>query len=156
MDRLAEVGASLTVRMLRVVERGDHEETPQDPAKATKAPMLAKSDGRVDWSRSAQELQCHIRAMHPWPGATTSYTSAARARAVPVTLLRSTVGPAEEPEDRDRSPGEVIAVQTGGIVVRTGRGRLVLEALKPAGKRALEAGEFRNGYRTAPGDLFGP
>jgi len=68
--RLAEVGARLTVRALRAVEAGTAVETEQDHDRATVAPMLAKADGRMDFSRPAAELSRHVRAMDPWPGAT--------------------------------------------------------------------------------------
>jgi methionyl-tRNA formyltransferase len=150
--RLSILGARLTVETLGAIERGEHEERTQDDAKATKAPRLEKKEGVVDWGRSAREIQCHIRAMTPWPGATTSFLSRRRPRPTPVILLRSSV---EEGEEAGGSPGDVVAVTREGIVVRTGAGLLAIRELKPAGKKTLGAAEFTNGYRTAPGDRFG-
>ena len=39
----------------------------QDPSLATPAPRINKSDGRLDWSRSANQLVDQIRAFTPWP-----------------------------------------------------------------------------------------
>ena len=49
----------------------------QDRKLATKAPRLKKTDGQIDWSRSAIEITNQIRAFQPWPGSYTCllYTS---------------------------------------------------------------------------------
>jgi methionyl-tRNA formyltransferase len=43
---------------------------PQIDRFATSAPRLTKSDGELDWSMSAQEIDRHVRAFQPWPGVT--------------------------------------------------------------------------------------
>ncbi|MCU0726269.1 MAG: methionyl-tRNA formyltransferase [Planctomycetes bacterium] len=151
-DRLAAVGAELTVRTLDRLGRGETGETPQDESRATLAPMLSKEEGEVDWSRSAHALHCHVRAMDPWPGARSVYRSAARGDAVEVLLLRSRPGP---PGDRaGPPPGTVLRADAEGLLVQTGDGGLLVTELKPAGKRALTAREFVNGYRAASGDIL--
>jgi len=42
--------------------------TPQDDEHATYAPMLKKENGLIDWDQTAQEIDCQIRALNPWPG----------------------------------------------------------------------------------------
>jgi methionyl-tRNA formyltransferase len=150
--RLAGIGAELTVATLRRLAEGEVEERPQDEERATYAPMLSKEDGRVDWSRAAPELACHVRAMNPWPGARTRFTGAARGKTVGVTLLRARP---EEGEPSDRSPGEIVELTREAILIEAGEGRLAVTELKPEGKRVLAAREFANGYHVAPGDRFG-
>jgi methionyl-tRNA formyltransferase len=48
--RLAELGAELLVSTLAGLEDGSLRPKPQDAAKATRARILEKEDGRVDWS----------------------------------------------------------------------------------------------------------
>ena len=67
-DRLAEIGAELMLKTLEDLEKGTAKPIPQDPALATYAPMLKKSDGLLDWSQSAVSLHNRIRAFNPWPG----------------------------------------------------------------------------------------
>jgi methionyl-tRNA formyltransferase len=45
----------------------------QAHADASNAPMLKKEDGRINWSRTAQEIFNRIRGFAPWPGAYTSF-----------------------------------------------------------------------------------
>jgi methionyl-tRNA formyltransferase len=151
MRRLAEIGARLTVSTLARVAEGKVTETPQDEEQATFAPMLTKEDGRIDWTWPATKIHAHVRAMDPWPGATTTYRSAARDKTLPLTVLscRRAQGSASA------SPGTVTAVDPEGIVVQTGDGLLSLTLLKPAGKRALSPREFQNGYRAVAGDDLG-
>ncbi|MHC4470285.1 MAG: methionyl-tRNA formyltransferase [Planctomycetota bacterium] len=149
--RLAVIGADLTARTLTEIAAGEVEERPQDEERATYAPMLKKEDGQVDWTLSAREIFCHVRAMNPWPGAQTTFAGEARGKAVRATLLRARPGPLE---DSGLTPGEVTAVGAEGVLVQTGEGQLAVLELKPEGKRLLAAQEFVNGYRAQRGDLF--
>jgi methionyl-tRNA formyltransferase len=66
--RLAEMGADLLVETL------DHfnalRDTVQDHPNATVAPRLRKEDGELEWGIGAAEIDRHVRALQPWPGAT--------------------------------------------------------------------------------------
>ena len=55
-DRLSAMGADLMVETLRGLENGTVEPQPQDAKAATLAPMLSKEDGRIDWSKTAEEV----------------------------------------------------------------------------------------------------
>ncbi|MEN8148496.1 MAG: methionyl-tRNA formyltransferase [Planctomycetota bacterium] len=149
--RLADVGADLTLEALERLAAGTATETPQDHDRATFAPMLAKADGDTDFARPADEIVNHVRAMYSWPGAQAVFAGAKRSKEMPVTLVRTRPGAAEDPF---RGPGEVIEVTNDAIVVQTGRGTLSILSLKPAGKREQTAAEFANGYHVAPGDRF--
>src|SRR5258707_280693 len=69
--RLAPVGASVAVHMVRRLAVGPVPGLKQDPAHVTKAPKLKKEDGLIDWSKSAEQACRQVRAMQPWP---TGYT----------------------------------------------------------------------------------
>src|SRR4051794_36520257 len=71
--KLAELGAALMVETLQRLEAGKLTATPQDHARATMAPILKKEDGRIDFSRTAQETLNRLRGFQPWPGAFTTF-----------------------------------------------------------------------------------
>ena len=71
-DRLAQTGAALCVRTLEAIEDGTAVYTPQDHEAATHTMMIKKQLGKIDWNRPAQELECLIRGLNPWPSAYTS------------------------------------------------------------------------------------
>src|SRR6478735_1474215 len=71
--RLAELGADMIVETLRGLEDKTVTPVPQDYAKATRAPILKKEDGLVDFSRTATEIHNRLRGFQPWPGAYTQF-----------------------------------------------------------------------------------
>src|SRR5882762_4501409 len=54
--RLSEAGAPLMAETLRGLAAGKIAPRPQDHSQATLAPMLKRDDGRIDWTRTAQEI----------------------------------------------------------------------------------------------------
>jgi methionyl-tRNA formyltransferase len=67
--RLSALGASV---LLETLARLDAlVPVPQRHEDATLAPRLKKSDGSIDWSRSARDIVNLVRGCNPWPGATT-------------------------------------------------------------------------------------
>src|ERR1700744_1968020 len=70
-DLLSRLGADLMVRALGALERGQVSEQPQSEAGVTYAKKITKEEARLDWSKSAAELDCLIRGLAPSPGAFT-------------------------------------------------------------------------------------
>ena len=67
MERLAGIGAELLKDTLSAIAAGKAARTPQDPARATYAPMLDKSLCPIDWSLPAGQILAQIRGLNPWP-----------------------------------------------------------------------------------------
>jgi methionyl-tRNA formyltransferase len=147
--RLARLGADVLAETVRGLADGLLPPTPQDGERATLAPLLTKEDGRLDWERSATELDCRIRGFHPWPGAFTSLggrtLKVRRAHPVPPRA-----------GETDGPPGTVLAVGGDGLVVACGEGtRLLLVEVQPESRRAMDAAAFAAGTRLRPGDRLG-
>jgi methionyl-tRNA formyltransferase len=151
--RLAELGAPLVIETIDRIEAGRLEGIPQDPSLATQARRLKKADGRIDWSRSAEQIRNQVRAMVPWPK---SYTFWKRAGQPPLRLILEEVAVVEEPVQPAAAPGTVVEAKNNTLVVATGGGRLSIKRLQPAGKRSLAVAEFLRGYPVAVGDTLGP
>src|SRR4051794_24160698 len=75
-DRLAEIAPDAVLKALAQLARGQAPRQPQDPARATYAAKLARDDGKIDWSQSAEVIERKIRAYDPWPGAFTTLVDA--------------------------------------------------------------------------------
>jgi methionyl-tRNA formyltransferase len=150
--RLSQLGPDCVLRAVDALASGTAQPLPQDPALASKAPRIKKSDGLIDWGRPAEAVRNQVRAMEPWPK---SYTFWHRPKGAPMRLI---VGPvkAVETSDPDASPGTVLEAPGDRIVVAAGEGAVVLQAVQPAGKRMLPVGEFLRGYHVLPGERFGP
>ena len=157
--RLAELGVGAVEAAIEQLAAWDGHSpigTPQDASLATRAPRLRKEHGRIDFRRSADEIERQVRAMRPWPG---TYTTWARPGKPPMMLRieRVSVVPSS-PETSDLAggaPGTICAASGDRLWVRTGEGILAIEQLCPAGKRSQGAAEFLRGYRLAPGDRWG-
>jgi methionyl-tRNA formyltransferase len=151
--KLATDGADLMVETLRGIENGRVRPTPQDHSQASLAPILKKEDGRMDFTRSANDLFNRLRGFQPWPGAFTTFKSKTlqvhRAQPVP-HAARSTHG---------QIAGQVL-VEGTRLFVSCGKYQdtattLELTEVQLEGKRRMTALEFVNGYRLKSGDHLG-
>ncbi|RMH00968.1 MAG: methionyl-tRNA formyltransferase [Chloroflexi bacterium] len=134
-DRLAKLGGEMLRRYLNDILNGHFTPTPQDNTQATYAPMIKKEDGLIRWEKTATELDRHIRAMTPWPGAFTHWHNQL------LKILAAQPVPDFSPTGE---PGLVITWQET-IAVHTGQGLLMLETIQPAGKRPMSAADFARG-----------
>lgn len=142
--KLAVLGGEALGTALDLWREGRLAAHPQDPSKVTTAPLVRKSDGRIDWTRTASSIERATRALDPWPCATTTREG---------TLLK--VWRARVEEGAGRSPGEIVAVDRDGPLVATGSGSLRLLDVQAAGKKRMNAADWARGARLAPGDVLG-
>ena len=139
-DAFADRGAALVVEALAGLDDGSLVATPQPSEGATHAPKLTKVEGRIDWTRSAIELDCHVRGLSPAPGAWFEFTGD-RIKvlgAEPISALPGT-------------PGEVL---DNRMTVACGDGALRLTRLQRAGKGAMDAADFLRGVTIPAGTLL--
>jgi methionyl-tRNA formyltransferase len=142
--RMAEAGADLLVRTLAGLGAGSIRPEPQDNARATWAPVLKKEDGRIDWTRPAQQVHDLIRGFQPWPGAYTSF------RGQSLHLWRSRL----VPRRWNLPPGALVHEQ--GVFAIGGDGAaLELLELQLEGRKKMPAEVFANGHRLTSIDRLG-
>jgi methionyl-tRNA formyltransferase len=149
--RLAELGAPTVCQTIDALQAGKVKPIPQDPALVSKARRLRKTDGAINWSRSAEQIRNQVRALQPWPGC---YTYWHRAAGAPVRLIVGRV--AVVPSLVAAEPGTVLEAAGDRLVIVAGHDAVNLESIQPSGKRPLSTAEFLRGYRVEPGQRFGP
>jgi methionyl-tRNA formyltransferase len=149
--RLAALGANLVLEAIELLQSGRARPVPQDPAAATKAPRLKKSDGAIDWSRPAAAIKNQVRAMEPWPK---SYTHLPRPGGAPLRLILGPVDALDAEAPADAAPGTFLGAADGRLLVAAGRGVAAIRAVQPAGKRMMSAEEFLRGHALRPGERF--
>jgi len=143
--KLASIGADLMVETLRGLESGEVRPIPQDHSRASLAPILKKEDGRMDFSRSAEELSNRLRGFRPWPGAFTTF----RGKILQVHQAHPSVSPPALP------PG-ALAVSGTRLLLACAQGTaLELMEVQMEGKRRMTAQEFSNGYKPKTGERLG-
>jgi len=142
--RLAEAGAPLMAETLRRLAKDDLPGGPQDHTQATLAPMLKREDGRIDWSRAAQEIYNRMRAFAPWPGAYSGF----RGQTCHV------LGRPVSNKKAEGSPGTLLPDKDSFRVVCGAGSQLEITSVKQEGRKQISASEFLRGARLQPGERF--
>lgn len=148
---LGDFGGKSLVRALEGIESGELTGTPQDEAKASYASKLQKSDGYLDFSRTGAEIHAQRRGVTPWPGAFASFERDGEAPML-VSILQGKLfggGLASVfPEALSQPPGAVLPeLVDKALAVTCADGVYLLTSLRPAGRKAMDAAAFMNGYR---------
>jgi methionyl-tRNA formyltransferase len=108
---------------------------PQDPALVTLCRKLTTADGRLNWARSAEELERWVRAYTPAPGCW-SPLGDDRLRILQVAAL----------PDRGLQPAAV-RIEDQRILVGCAGGTVELLRLQAPGRKAMGAADFLRGNR---------
>jgi methionyl-tRNA formyltransferase len=144
-ERLSRIGAELLIEALPAYLAGELVPQPQPEEGVTYAEQLRKEDGRIDWQRSAVELDRQVRAFMPWPGTFTTLEGK-HFKVLKATPLPDWRG--------DAPPGTIVAL-ANGCAVATGKGALRLEEVQLAGKRPMDIEAFLCGQRECVGTCLG-
>src|SRR5215469_11323465 len=132
--RVAAIGAELMMDTLRRLQSGSLPPQKQEDSQATLAPVLKKEDGRIDFSRSGEQIYNRFRGFQPWPGAFTTF----RGRGLNITAMR----PAS-----DKIPPAQLLVNGEQLSVGCGGGSAIeLLEVQPEGKKRISAKDFVHGY----------
>lgn len=143
LDRMAALGPEVIGETLTMIESGVSA-TPQSNGGVSYAPKISKEEARITWNKNVIEVDRHIRAFTPDPGAWTSWRESTlrvdRARPFPIA--------------HELAAGSV-TVQNGDVIVGCADGSaLVVEEVTPAGKKAMSAKSWANGARIVNGESF--
>jgi len=141
--KLAELGADLLMQTLNALAQGDCPRCPQDADLVTLAPSLPPDIGRLDWTRSAQDLHNLVRGVTPKPGAFT-YWQGKRLKIWRTEVVPDTLG----------EPGTIENVGASGILVLTSKGALRLRDVQPESKGVMAAEAWARGARIVAGQRF--
>lgn len=131
-DNLLEMGKNMLVELLPGILNGSVVALPQDNSRATYDSLIDKKDGEIDWKKPAVQIEREIRAYCDWPGSRTLIGS----KEVIITKARVV--------SDSGTPGKV-QVKDKNLVIYTGKGALLIDCLKPAGKREMTAKAFLAG-----------
>lgn len=137
--RLAALGGEMLVEALA----GTPQFVDQDQSGATYADKVTAEDRCLDPARSAIELDRRIRALTPHVGAWVEVPGVRRLTVVSATPVCS-----------HAEPGSLAEVD-GRLLLGCAEGSLVLEEVRPAGRRTMTGVEFLRGHRHATGPALG-
>ena len=134
---LAEIGARLMVETLAQLDQLKPE--PQSELGATYAPKIDKTEARIDWSRSAEQIEREVRAFAPFPGAWFDLDGER------IKLLKARV------IGVNGAPGTVLDEE---LTIACGDAAIRPLTMQRAGKPAMSAEEFLRGKRVPAGTIL--
>jgi methionyl-tRNA formyltransferase len=135
-DRLARLGANLLIDTLDKLARGEVRETIQGEDGVTYAHKITSAETRIDWSRSARDVDCQIRGLATHPGAWFALDGAR------VKVLMSRAEPGQG------APGEAL---DDALLIACGEGAVRLLIVQREGRGPLPAADFLRGVPVARG-----
>lgn len=142
-DELSKIGAELLIRILPDYLSGKIKLTPQNDNQATYTKMIKREDGKINWQKSALEVERQFRAFYPWPGIFTNLGKK-RLKIVKIGVLKGDFKP-------DLSPGEVFLGPNQELAVKCKEGAVKLISVQLEGKKEMSGIVFLRGQR----DLLG-
>ena len=133
-------------RTLRELENGTLVRIPQDHAAATYEPKMDKELGRIDWSRTAHEVDCLVRGVTPWPGAFTTLGD----QTIKVFELAVREGaPSGE-------PGMIVSADAkSGLVVSCADHDVEILTIQMPGAKRMNAADYLRGHSIDAGICLG-
>lgn len=145
-DKLTVLGGEAIIEALPLLTEGKLTPQKQNDEESCYAAMIRKEMGRIDFTRSALEIDRLIRGLTPWPSAYTGYKGKQLKiwKAVPLP---------EEPAG-GHAPGELLSVEKDAVTVATGDGALKILELQLEGKKRMTAHDFLLGVKLQPGEVL--
>ncbi|MDO8580252.1 MAG: methionyl-tRNA formyltransferase [Candidatus Omnitrophota bacterium] len=157
--KMIRVGPTLLRNAIQSIEEDHYVMTKQDSKAATLAPKLTKELGRIDWNKSARQIECLVRGLLPWPSAYTFYQGKM------LKVLEAEVGPALSAVQTQKihpQPGDILEVSAKGILVATStsftaayHGSLLIKQVHLESAKLMTTGEFIRGHAIKPGEKLG-
>ena len=141
-DRLSVMGAELIVKTLDDLSTGAIKGVRQPEEGVTYASKLEKSEGRIDWTCSALEIDRVVRAFTPWPGVWFEH-GGDRIKVFGVKCV--------DTENR-KKPGTVL---DENLLVACGEGAIQITELQRPGKKRAATDEVLRGFKIEPGTRLG-
>lgn len=128
-EELAAIGAALMVEVLDDLPRLTP--TPQPEEGVTYAAKIDKDEARLDFSKSAVEVERQIRAFNPFPGAWFEHGGER------IKILAASV------DERSGEPGTTI---DHGLEIACGTGAIVPSIVQRAGRAVMTPSELLRGF----------
>ncbi len=143
-DKLAHLGSETLLKTIMGLKDGTIAGTPQDHSQTTEAPMLKKTDGLIDWSQKARDLEALIRGLDPWPSAFCFLSSKRLRLFKPEVVYKWNAA----------QPGTLLRADKRGLVIACGKDTLLIKEIQPEGKKRMTVEAFLCGCSLKPGILL--
>lgn len=138
-QELAKLGAELLIEILPKWIKGEIKPVPQNHDKATYTKKFSWLDGRIDWLKSADEIDRQIRALNPEPGTWTKWNGKV------LKIFRAL--PVSEKNDNLIS-GQVFVTESKETAIKCGFNTAILpKIVQLESRKPMKINDFLNGHR---------
>ena len=137
IKKTSEIGARLLLEVLAEIETRSDKATPQNNEQTVYANKISKEEGKIDWHKSAEEIDRMIRAFNPWPIAYTEINGKY------IRIWEAKIKPTKQ----HATPGTIIHADKNGIEVMTGSGLLCLLNIQLPGSNPLHVKDILNAHQ---------
>jgi methionyl-tRNA formyltransferase len=135
-DKLSILGRDLLIETLPKYLAGEITPLPQNEEEVTFSPNITREEEKISWEKTAEQIDCQVRGMHPWPVA---YAELDEKR---LKIYHAEVSDQQTTE----APGTVILRTKKELTVACGNGTaLSLKEVQLAGKQKMKITDFLNG-----------
>lgn len=142
-DKLKIVGRDLLLKTLPQIISGTNNRIKQDHSIATYAFTIKKEDEKIKFNDTKKQIYNQIRGLNSWPGAYCLFEGKRLKVWESYVTENYPVG----------FNGQITAIYSDGIGVKTSNGEIVFTVLQPEGKRKMPAADFINGLQNK--DIIG-
>ncbi len=151
-EKAAEAGRDLLAECLGKIAAGEIVRTPQS-GEASRAPVITVADSFLDFSGPAAKAFNLVRGLACGPRA--RFEAVVNGRKTAVQVLRASLAASSSPAGKTAAAGTITAIEKGkGFFVKCGDSELLVEEVRPEGKKPMKAPDFLNGARLKPGDAL--
>lgn len=144
-DIMKEEGAKVLKETIDLIEKGEAPRIPQNHDEFTYAPMMNKTLGQIDFSKSAKDIHNLVRGVNPWPSAYTTYKG--QTMKIWKTKVLS--------ESSDKAPGTILKVDKEGIRVSTKDNVILISEIQMPGKKRVLVEEYIKGNSIETNEILG-
>ena len=149
-DKLSSLGAESLPVVLKDWIEGNIKEREQDEKKATYVKKLEKEDGKINWDRTAIEIERQIRGLNPWPGTYTILNDKTGGQNRKIKILKANNNILKSNEHKI---GEVF-LYNNELAIQSRQDSLLILNLQIEGGKALEYKDFLRGNQNIIGCIF--
>lgn len=148
---LSGFGGPMILEVLALAKEKKLNPIPQAEEEHTYAKLLSKAIGRIDFSKSAEEIERLIRGLNPWPSAYTRFDDKI------LKIWAADVKKEDElsASEKEAEPGEIISVDKDSFSIRTGNGALKVLDVQLEGKKRMKTADFLRGCSLVCGTKLG-
>ncbi len=142
-DKLMHLGSELVLKTVRLIEKGNITTHKQTEKEDKSAPKIHTSTCEIDWNDTITNIYNKVRGLNPYPAAWTTLINDDEEINVKIYDIK------KEIEDHKFDIGSVIFSKKE-IKVAVANGFIILDTLKLAGKKKMDAKSLLNGFTFSP------